>query len=146
MSIAGRSFMINSSFLEDIDAQHIMEKLPRLKKPLLIMHSPQDEIVGIANAAELYSSAWHPKSFISLDGVDHLLRGKADVDGVQFRADHGDGEIAFQIPVAVVAHDGHGVAGSHAQFASGRHYILHDFHLDTIPLIALLAHQGSPEV
>jgi putative redox protein len=42
------------------------------------MHSPQDTIVGIENAAKIYQGAWHPKSFISLDGADHLLTAKRD--------------------------------------------------------------------
>lgn len=42
------------------------------------MHSPQDEIVGINNAAALYHEAKHPKSFVSLDGADHLLSNKED--------------------------------------------------------------------
>jgi uncharacterized OsmC-like protein len=44
----------------------------------LILHSPQDTIVGIENAASLYKKAFHPKSFISLDGADHLLTNKDD--------------------------------------------------------------------
>jgi len=42
------------------------------------MHSPQDNTVGVENAAEIYQAAMHPKSFISLDGADHLLMNKED--------------------------------------------------------------------
>ena len=42
------------------------------------MHSPQDKIVEIANAKEIYNAAHHPKSFISLDGANHLLTHKED--------------------------------------------------------------------
>ena len=49
-----------------------------LKKSILVMHSPQDKIVSIDNAADIYGAAFHPKSFISLDGADHLLSNKAD--------------------------------------------------------------------
>ena len=42
------------------------------------MHSPQDNIVSINHASEIYLNARHPKSFISLDGADHLLSKKAD--------------------------------------------------------------------
>ena len=42
------------------------------------MHSPKDTIVSIDNAAEIYGWAKHPKSFISLDGSDHLLSDKKD--------------------------------------------------------------------
>ncbi len=52
--------------------------LKNLDKALLVMHSPQDITVGIENAAAIYKAAWHPKSFISLDGADHLLSDKED--------------------------------------------------------------------
>jgi len=46
------------------------------------MHSPQDTTVGIENAAEIYSAARHPKSFVSLNGADHLLSNKKDSEYV----------------------------------------------------------------
>lgn len=47
----------------------------------MIFHSPQDRVVGIDNAAHIYSKAKHPKSFVSLDGADHLLlKDKADAE------------------------------------------------------------------
>lgn len=49
--------------------QHIR----RLQKPLLIMHAPFDQVVGIEHAAHLYQLAMHPKSFVSLDDADHML-------------------------------------------------------------------------
>jgi len=42
------------------------------------MHSPDDETVGIENARRIFETARHPKSFISLDGADHLLTRKPD--------------------------------------------------------------------
>ena len=49
-----------------------------LKKADYGLHSPQDVTVGIQNAAEIYQNAMHPKSFVSLDGADHLLSNKED--------------------------------------------------------------------
>jgi putative redox protein len=51
-----------------------------LRKPLLLLHSPQDEVVPISNAQEIYQAAFHPKSFISLDKADHLLSRQADAE------------------------------------------------------------------
>lgn len=76
--IGGREFKIQKQFLEDINEKNMDETLKKLKLPLLVLHSPQDTTVGIENAAQIYQSAWHPKSFISLDGADHLLSRKAD--------------------------------------------------------------------
>lgn len=78
VAIAGRSFRIKKQFLEDISSQNMTDTLANLRKPLLILHSPQDRVVGIDNAREIYEAAHHPKSFISLDGADHLLTNQAD--------------------------------------------------------------------
>lgn len=78
VNIGGRPFKIGSQFIEDIEKHNTDGFLPKLKKPLLIMHSPQDKIVGIENAAKIYTSAHHPKSFITLDGADHLLTKSDD--------------------------------------------------------------------
>lgn len=54
------------------------DTVKKLNKALLVLHSPQDTTVGIENAAQIFQAAWHPKSFISLDGADHLLTKKED--------------------------------------------------------------------
>src|SRR5690625_7956437 len=50
----------------------------RFDKKMLIIHSPQNQTLEIMNAEKLYKAARHPKSFITLDGADHLLSKKAD--------------------------------------------------------------------
>jgi len=42
-----------------------------MHKALLIMHSPEDEVVDIVHAKNIFDAANYPKSFISLDGADH---------------------------------------------------------------------------
>jgi len=76
--IGGRSFKVKKQFLEDLETQMIEDKLRNLRKSILVMHSPQDRTVEIENARRIYSTAHHPKSFISLDGADHLLTRKED--------------------------------------------------------------------
>ncbi|MCB1503909.1 MAG: alpha/beta fold hydrolase [Hyphomicrobiaceae bacterium] len=78
VEIDGHRFTIRRQFLEDAAAYDIEETLPRLRKALLLLHAPRDEIVGIDNAARLYSAARHPKSFVSLDHADHLLKDPRD--------------------------------------------------------------------
>jgi len=82
VSLAGRKFVIRRQFLEDIGNQALAEKIRRLNRALLVMHSPQDGIVDIDNAREIYQAALHPKSFVTLDGADHLLTDKADAEYV----------------------------------------------------------------
>ena len=76
--ISGRPFMIKKQFLDDIEGNRLAGKIGNLNKSLLIFHSPLDKTVGIDNAAKIYAAAKHPKSFISLDGADHLLSDKRD--------------------------------------------------------------------
>jgi putative redox protein len=73
-----RDFTIKKQFLDDLNRHSLPEAAARLRKPLLILHSPQDKTVGIKNAEDIYLSARHPKSFVSLDGADHLLTDKKD--------------------------------------------------------------------
>ena len=73
VSIGGRPFKIKKQFIDDLDKTDIKEILGKMKKALLIIHSPQDNIVGIENATQLYHAAKHPKSFVSINGADHLL-------------------------------------------------------------------------
>lgn len=78
VNIGGRPFQVRKQFLEDIKQQELDEHLQSLNKALLILHSPQDMTVEIENAARLYHAARHPKSFVTLDGADHLLSRKQD--------------------------------------------------------------------
>ncbi len=78
VSLAGRPFTIKSQFLEDLSGQNVLNAAAALKKPLLVMHAPHDQTVGIENATKIFSAAKHPKSFISLDTADHLLSKAAD--------------------------------------------------------------------
>ncbi|MEW2500341.1 alpha/beta hydrolase family protein [Amycolatopsis sp. CA-161197] len=76
--LAGRPFRIRRQFLEDIAAQPQAERIRGLKAALLVMHSPVDAEVGVENARLIFDTARHPKSFVALDGADHLLTGRAD--------------------------------------------------------------------
>ena len=76
--IGQQSFNIKKQFLEDIQQTTLKNKINRLGKALLVLHAPQDRIVTIENAEKIYVAARHPKSFISLDGADHLLTKKED--------------------------------------------------------------------
>ena len=78
VNIGGRPFTIKKEFLDDLSSNELSKILPALRKSIMIMHSPQDETVEISNAKELYTAAHHPKSFVTLDGADHMLSNPAD--------------------------------------------------------------------
>lgn len=70
------SFLLHEQLLEQFGSSfYIVREMPCA---LLIAHSPQDMVVDIANAADIYASAMHPKSFLSLDGADHMLTRELD--------------------------------------------------------------------
>ena len=78
VNLGGIDFTIKKQFLEDLEHKPLEKIVRNFRKALLILHSPQDKMVSIKNAEEIYKAARHPKSFISLDGVDHLLSQKED--------------------------------------------------------------------
>jgi putative redox protein len=78
VSIGGRPFTISKSFVDNLEQKPLNTFLKKLRKSLLVMHSPQDDIVDVSNAAEIYNAAMHPKSFISLDGATHLVSNPQD--------------------------------------------------------------------
>lgn len=79
VTLAGREFKITSQFVEDVQEQALTKTLEEMRnKSVLILHSPQDETVEVGNARQLYEILHHPKSFISLDGADHLLSDSSD--------------------------------------------------------------------
>ena len=82
VQLAGRSFTIKRQFLVDADAQHLNQKTAQLQRALMVMHSPHDRTVDISNALDIFKAAMHPKSFVSLDGADHLLTRKQDAEWV----------------------------------------------------------------
>jgi pimeloyl-ACP methyl ester carboxylesterase len=71
----GRTLTLKRAFVEDVRAAALHEKIRGLRLPLLILHSPTDNTVGIASASEIFRTARHPRSFVSLEGSDHLLTG-----------------------------------------------------------------------
>ncbi len=73
VTLAGRTFKIKKQFVDDLKAAKMNDFIRNLDRALLVMHSPVDRTVGVENAAHIYSTAKHPKSYISLNKADHLL-------------------------------------------------------------------------
>jgi uncharacterized OsmC-like protein/pimeloyl-ACP methyl ester carboxylesterase len=78
VTLAGRTFRVRRSLLTDLAAQPQAERIASLGTALLVLHSPTDELVGVDNARRIFDTARHPKSFIALDGADHLLTDPDD--------------------------------------------------------------------
>ena len=78
VALAGRPFRIRREFLDDVAMHRLEEHVGHLRKALLVLHSPTDDTVGIENASAIFTTAKHPKSFVSLSGADHLLSKRPD--------------------------------------------------------------------
>ncbi len=78
VSLAGRQFTIKKQFLDDVRGTSLKDRISALKPALIVFHAPLDQTVGIENASAIFSAARHPKSFVSLDGADHLLSRRQD--------------------------------------------------------------------
>jgi putative redox protein len=121
VSIGGRPIRVGKAFVDDLMAHDAKKTIGGLGVDLLVLHSPVDNIVGIENAAAIYSAAKHPKSFVSLDQADHLLTKRDDShfvarmisawaarcvgDGVDI-AEADDGGVMVQSsPESLLAHD-----------------------------------------
>lgn len=78
VQLAGRPFTIQRQFLLDAAEQKLNLSTAALMRPLMVMHSPHDDTVGIDNALQIFQAAKHPKSFVSLDDADHLLTCRED--------------------------------------------------------------------
>lgn len=76
--LAGRAFRIRKQLLDDLRDQRLERAIAGLGRALLVMHSPDDAVVGIDQASLVFEAARHPKSFVSLAGADHLLSRPED--------------------------------------------------------------------
>ena len=80
LEIAGRKLELDQAFFRDLDRHPLLETVARLPQSLLVFHSPCDEVVPFADAERIFRAAPGPKSFVSLEGADHMLSRRADTE------------------------------------------------------------------
>ena len=73
LEVAGKRVTIGRRLLEDLPRHDLGNAAGTLGRPLLILHSPIDRTVPVEHAARVFRRAHHPKSFIALEGADHLV-------------------------------------------------------------------------
>lgn len=78
VDLGGRPFRIQLQFLRDLEMQPQRERIASLGAALLVLHSPEDDTVGIDNARLIFDAARHSKSFVAIDGASHLLTDHRD--------------------------------------------------------------------
>lgn len=81
--LGGRKVRVGRDFVENVQSESLGTAIGDLKRALLVMHAPRDATVGIDNAGRIFAAAKHPKSFVTLDGADHLV---SDPDDAEYAA------------------------------------------------------------
>lgn len=82
VQVVGRPMAVGKAFVDDLRAHDPGARIASLRRPLLLLHAPQDRTVDIENATRIFLAARHPKSFVSLDDADHLLSQREDAEQV----------------------------------------------------------------
>ncbi|MDI3337370.1 bifunctional alpha/beta hydrolase/OsmC family protein [Defluviimonas aestuarii] len=80
VNLGGRPIRIGREFVREVAAEELSAPIATLRRALLVLHAPRDQIVGIENAGAIFSAAKHPKSFVTLDDADHLITRPADAE------------------------------------------------------------------
>ena len=129
--LAGRNFTIRREFIEDATGQVLEDKIAKLGRALLVMHSPIDQTVSVDNAGQIFQAAKHPKSFVSLDKADHLLSREEDARYVADIIAAWAGRFVAQTPGADATHESvivseTGLGKFQNTVVAGRHQLLAD--------------------
>ncbi|NOS86123.1 MAG: alpha/beta fold hydrolase [Ignavibacteria bacterium] len=80
--IGGVKFNFKPQFFKDIESYNAAELQKTINIPYLVLHSTADSYSDIENGLRLFKKANQPKSFISLDKIDHLMLQKEDANYV----------------------------------------------------------------
>lgn len=72
-SINGSELAVGDEAAAALSWERVEDMVEDLRRPLMLMHAPLDNVVDLANAAHLFTAAKHPKSFVALDSCDHVL-------------------------------------------------------------------------
>jgi len=77
VKLAGRPFRMTRQFVDDVSDHSLSHEIANLNRPLLVLQSPTDDTVGVENGLEIFGAAAQPKSYVALEGADHLLQNRA---------------------------------------------------------------------
>ena len=71
---------IRRELVEELQGHDLAGCIASLGRPLLVLHSPDDRAVSMDNATQIFGAARHPRSFVCLEGCDHLMTDRAHTD------------------------------------------------------------------
>lgn len=130
VTIGGRPFKLSKAFLDKTREIDLLDRIKSLRVPLLVMHSPTDDIVGVDHASNLFAAAKHPKSFVSLAGADHLLLKQEDADFAAQMIAAWAGRYLVQKEPLPMPEDGVIVQTGNGKFGTEVHTVSHRFVAD----------------
>jgi len=73
VTVGGRTHTIRRELLDSLREFDLKSSIEKIAIPHLIMHSPEDETLAFRHSEEIFAWTGGPKSFVTLDGSDHLL-------------------------------------------------------------------------
>lgn len=78
VDLAGRTFTIRKSFLDDLAQHPEGDHITALGRPLLVVHAVADETVEVSQGEQIFAAASQPKAFLPLlPPADHLLTDRS---------------------------------------------------------------------
>ncbi len=80
ITIGGRSFQLNASFLDDLQHHDVLANVAELNRPYCTIHARDDDTVAFADAERLNDAANEPKKLVALEAGGHLFTDRAAAD------------------------------------------------------------------
>jgi esterase/lipase len=77
LTIGGRTFPIDASFLHDLQNHSVLDAVADLGRPLLVVVPGNDQVVDPAHGEAIYDAASEPRQLVRIAGADHLLTNQA---------------------------------------------------------------------
>ncbi len=74
--IGGRDIVLSQAFLDELDEHDQAGAVGELGRPLLVVHAPDDQVVGVEEGEHIFAAARQPKGFHPLIGADHLVSSR----------------------------------------------------------------------
>ncbi len=71
--IGGRSFYLQSQFLEDLENHDVLTAAAELDRPHLVIHAKDDDVVSFSNGEALYAAAGAHGQMFAMESGGHLL-------------------------------------------------------------------------
>lgn len=81
-NIGGETIRLTKQFFDNLIENSIDFDLTKITKPLLVMHSPDDDTIDINYSMNIFNQVSGHKSFITLNNVGHLMMKPKDSEYV----------------------------------------------------------------